>query len=232
MSGKPPESAGGGKRNTPEGEAPQEAPKKRPASTASKKAEILCIWKQHIVKAVTESGWEGTKKVMDEAVAVAQGKGGSGIEASLGTEMSHLPYSLYYELSDIAPDDILEKVVDYMHQQHVIDLCRVIPFRSRTVFLEGMLGATKTIRHRCLLSPEVFGKAQLLHARVGFIRHDACVLLKHVFRQNENLNFAKKFDQPDPQQLTDTFSHIRSKKDHSLPTDAVAKHIRDLQVCC
>eukprot|EP01060_Flectonema_neradi_P039084 TRINITY_DN8476_c0_g1_i1.p1 TRINITY_DN8476_c0_g1~~TRINITY_DN8476_c0_g1_i1.p1 ORF type:complete len:518 (+),score=96.73 TRINITY_DN8476_c0_g1_i1:77-1630(+) len=229
MAGKPPETAGG-KRSTVEGAKPQEPAKKRPTLAAAKKAEIVALWKGYITKAVAENGWEGAKSVLDDAVAVAQGKGGRGIEASMGAELPHLPYSLYCELSDIAPDDILERVVDYMHQQHVVDLCRNIAFRHRTIFLEGMLGATKAIGHRCLFSPEIAGKAQLLHARVGFIRHDVSVLLKHVFRHNETLNFAKVFSPPDPQQLTDTFSQIRSKKDHNLPTDAVAKHIKDLQV--
>eukprot|EP00755_Sulcionema_specki_P025591 Sspe_Gene.83669::Locus_54885_Transcript_1_1_Confidence_1.000_Length_1141::g.83669::m.83669 len=107
------------------------------------------------------------------------------------SEVPYLPFAIYSDFAEYAPDDMLGDVVAFMERDEILDLYRRTPHQRRTPFLHELFAATKAIGDRCLLIPEVAGRAKALLARTGSIRYEVSLLNKSGVRPNLSLEFLK-----------------------------------------
>eukprot|EP01064_Diplonema_japonicum_P036378 TRINITY_DN8145_c0_g1_i1.p1 TRINITY_DN8145_c0_g1~~TRINITY_DN8145_c0_g1_i1.p1 ORF type:complete len:519 (+),score=108.89 TRINITY_DN8145_c0_g1_i1:44-1558(+) len=191
---------------------------KVPKVEEKKKFEVVVAeWKAKVVKALTENGWEGCKKLLDEVVERC-GKAGEPEH-----ESPQVVHALYGEIAEMAQDDVVEHLVDYMLQPVVVALAhkkRYIPF------LNPILFATHNITAKRNIPPYVVGKAQLFPAVLSCIRQDVTILpQKSTITQPEPLHYelTAELDSCLPEILK------RLRSNHKMPVPDEAQFLKDIK---
>eukprot|EP01062_Namystynia_karyoxenos_P062390 TRINITY_DN55286_c0_g1_i1.p1 TRINITY_DN55286_c0_g1~~TRINITY_DN55286_c0_g1_i1.p1 ORF type:complete len:629 (+),score=205.52 TRINITY_DN55286_c0_g1_i1:87-1889(+) len=154
---------------------------KEVAAAAKRRKQIFAEYRQQLVEAVGGGGgWAAAQKVFDLALERV------GPGSSLADAYPFLPYQLYAEYVELAPDGEIMPVFEWMERPEVARL--FVAAKSRTHFLTEIFAVCKSLSDRSLLHPGACARAKQLLAHLCPLSFDVSVIKRAAPTPNSALD--------------------------------------------
>eukprot|EP01065_Artemidia_motanka_P024244 TRINITY_DN28892_c0_g1_i1.p1 TRINITY_DN28892_c0_g1~~TRINITY_DN28892_c0_g1_i1.p1 ORF type:complete len:587 (+),score=236.69 TRINITY_DN28892_c0_g1_i1:58-1818(+) len=196
----------------------------RAVASKKRKDELTLQYRRLLIEAIaSKQGWPAVQAVFDRALAtVTSGKETDNIPT--------LPYLLYAEYIELAPEAELHNVLDWIEKPEVAKLFQSA--KNKTHFLTELYSVNKTLSNRVWMDPGLCGRAKMVLARLCPLPFDVGMIRRTAPAPNKSLAFAAApavEQTEDASGLSSLYAELKERYSISATTpEKLLQHVRHL----